>query len=89
MTTGTFDEREARIKSVIEEHYEETLCEECVVHTTHVLDERIWIVNVIIVWAGDDEYSINTETLEAKFNDKDELNFALLSEHDLDLRGEL
>jgi len=89
MTTGTVDEREARIKSVIEEHYEETLCEECIVHTTHVLDERIWIVNVIIVWAGDDQYSINTETLEARFDDKGQLGFTVLSEHELDLIDEL
>lgn len=89
MATGTFDEREARIKDVIKEHYEDTMCEECFVHTQHVLDERIWMVFVTVVWAGDDNYSINTETLQAKFNDKDELTFTLLSETDTDLTDKL
>lgn len=89
MATGTFDEREARIKDVIQEHYEDTLAEECFVHTQHVLDERVWMVFVTIVWAGDDQYSINTETLQATFNDKDELIFEVLAETDTDLRNEL
>lgn len=75
----------ARIEDVIKEQYDETLATLIAINVVNVLDEKVYIVQTVSAWEGDDEYTIHTETIRVD----DNLTFTLLSEHDLDLRDEL
>lgn len=76
-----------RIEDVIQENYEESLATLISVNTTHVLDDRIFIVQLVSAWEGDDEYTIHTETLRVDVAEN--LTFTLLIELDLDLVNDL
>lgn len=80
-----------RIEDVIQENYEESLATLISVNTTHVLDDRIFIVQLVSAWEGDDEYTIHTETLRVDVvkDAPSPLTFTLLIELDLDLVNEL
>lgn len=80
-----------RIEDVIQENYEESLATLITVNTTHVLDDRIFIVHLVSAWEGDDEYTIHTETLRVDVvkDAPSPLTFTLLIELDLDLVNEL
>lgn len=77
-----------RIKDVILEHYEETTATVIDIHVSHVLDDRIFIVQPVIAWEGDDDYTIHTETVRVDVKD-DVLHFNMLTENDLQLKDEL
>lgn len=92
---GSIDPQvEKRIVDIITENYEESMATLINIAVTHVLDDRVYIANVVTSWEGDDEYTVHTETIRV---DRKPLNqtegflytFTLLSEHDLDLIEEL
>jgi hypothetical protein len=88
------DERKSRIEEVIREHYEDKTAEEVFVTITHVANDLIYVVQLLVIYLGDDEYTIHTETVKVEYKPLVStpghlLAFTLLSEHDLDLRDAL
>jgi hypothetical protein len=85
---------EYKILNIIREHYEEGMGELISHNIRHVLNDRTYIVHLVLSFEGDDEYRIHTETLRVDFVDMETrdwkyIKFTLLSEHDLDLTAEL
>lgn len=85
---------EYKILNILREHYETTMGELISHNIRHVLNDRTYIVHVVVSFHNEDEYRIHTETSRVDFVDMETrdwkfIKFTLLSEHDLDLTAEL
>lgn len=88
------ESNEYKILNVIREHYEENPGTIIAHNIRHVLNDRTYIVHVVVSLHGEDEYRIHTETMRVDFVDMETkdwkyIKFTLLSEHDLDLTSEV
>lgn len=79
---------EYRILNVIREHYSENPGVVISHDIRHVANDEIYLAYVVVSYESDPKYVIHTEVVRVDITPH-EMNFTLLSEHDLDLTNEL
>lgn len=80
---------EYRILNVIREHYNEGAGVLISHDIRHVANEEVYLAYVVVSYESDASYVIHTETVRVDITTHArEMNFTLLTEHDLDLTEE-
>ena len=77
---------EYRILNVIREHYDETDGLLISHDIRHVANDEVYLAYIVVTYESDASYIVHTETVRVDItHHAHEMNFTLLTEHDLDL----